>query len=518
MNHWITAPIVLPALAGVAILLGARTNLRAQRTLGLAATAGLVATAVLLMFQAYDGTVQVYALGAWPAPFGIVLVLDRLSAMMVLMTALVALCSQIYAATGPDARGANYHALFQFQLMGLCGAFLTGDVFNLFVFFEVLLIASYGLLLHGGGRERVRAGLHYVVFNLVGSALFLIGVGTIYGVTGTLNMADLAVKAGAVTGAEATLLSSGALILLVVFAIKAALLPLGFWLPLTYGSATAPVAALFAIMTKVGVYATIRIYVLVFGSAAGAAANLAHPWLLTLGLLTLVVATLGAVAGRKLRALAAYLVIASVGTMLTAVALGSAASLGGALYYMGHSTFVLAALFLLIDLIARQRGDAADRLTHATPVAQPALLGGFFLVAAVAVAGLPPLSGFIGKLLVLRAALDTAPVGWVFGVVLITGLMALIAMSRAGSMVFWNVDTRATSAPPRPARAARVVAVAALLALAAALAIFAGPIVDFTNAAADDLLHPDAYIEAVLGSGQSAVTGDAPAAHGGGQR
>ena len=188
MSHWIAVPIVLPAFAGVAILLGARTSLRLQRAIGLAATAALVLVAVVLLRQAYDGTVTVYALGAWSAPFGIVLVLDRLSAMMVLMTALVAICSQIYAVTGPDARGANYHALFQFQLMGLCGAFLTGDLFNLFVFFEVLLIASYGLLLHGGGRDRVRAGIHYVVFNLVGSALFLIGVGTILGIVYANNV------------------------------------------------------------------------------------------------------------------------------------------------------------------------------------------------------------------------------------------------------------------------------------------------------------------------------------------
>jgi len=512
VNHWIVVPVVLPALAGVAILLGARRSLRGQRIVGTLATGSLLGVAVLLMSQAYDGTVQAYALGAWPAPFGIVLVLDRLSAMMVLMTALVAFCSQLYAISGPDARGANYHALFQFQLMGLCGAFLTGDVFNLFVFFEVLLIASYGLLLHGGGRDRVRAGLHYVIFNLVGS-----GVGTIYGITGTLNMADLAVKVGQVPESEAVLLMSGALVLLVVFAIKAALLPLCFWLPLTYGSASAPVAALFAIMTKVGVYAIVRVYTMIFGADAGFVADLAGPWLLPLGLLTLVAGALGAVAGRRLRSMVAYLVIASVGTMLTAVALGSEASLSAAFYYMAQSTFVLAALFLLIELIARQRGDETDQLESTRAVRQPALLGGLFFLAAIAIAGLPPLSGFVGKVLVLRSALASESALWVYAVILVTSLMVLIAVSRAGSMVFWKVsdDREAAAMAPR-AKGVRVAAVVLLLGLAVAMTVFAGPLVTFTNATAKQLLHPSDYIETVMNAVVAPVSD--PGEHGGGGR
>ncbi len=507
MNHWIVAPVVVPALFGVAIVLGTRGRLRSQRQLGLLATTALLAIAILLMVEARSGAVQVYALGAWPAPFGIVLVLDRLSAMMVLMTALVAFCSQLYAVSGPDARGANYHALFQFQLMGLCGAFLTGDVFNLFVFFEVLLIASYGLLLHGGGRDRVRAGLHYVVFNLVGSALFLIGVATIYGVTGTLNMADLAVKVAQVPEAEVSLLMSGALVLLVVFAIKAALLPVCFWLPLTYGSASAPVAALFAIMTKVGVYAIVRVYTMIFGGEAGPVANLAQPWLLPLALLTLVVGAIGALAGRRLRGLASYLVIASVGTMLIAVALGGEESLGAAFYYMAQSTFVLAALFLLVDLIASQRGATGDRLEPTGAVRQPVLLGGLFLLTAVAIAGLPPLSGFIGKVLVLRSALATPSAPWVYAAILGTSLLVLVAVSRAGSMVFWKVDEEGEKAAAiSPAHGARVAAVVLLLALAVAMTAFAGPVVTFTNAIAAQVLHPADYVATVLAAKAAPAT------------
>jgi len=522
MNHWIIAPVALPALAGVAVLLGARGSLRGQRLLGGLATAALLGIGILLMDQAYDGTVQAYALGAWPAPFGIVLVLDRLSAMMVLMTALVACCSLLYAITGPDSHGANFHALFQFQLMGLCGAFLTGDVFNLFVFFEVLLIASYGLLLHGGGRERVRAGLHYVVFNLVGSSLFLIGVGTIYGVTGTLNMADLAVKVPQVAPTDTTLLMFGALVLLVVFAVKAALLPLCFWLPRTYGSAAAPVAALFAIMTKVGIYSIVRVYTVAFGSEAGVAADVAQEWLWPLALLTLLVGTLGVLAARGLRTLAAYLVITSVGMMLTVVGLGSTASLGAAFYYMLHSTFALAAMFLLVDLIVLQRGEVAGRLVRAPAVRQPALLGGMFLVLAVALAGLPPLSGFIGKVLILSAALGAQPAVWVYAVVLTAGFMALVALSRAGSMVFWNVNRGSANpgdivAPTVPrAEPARVAAVVVLLALVVAMSVFAGPVARFAYSTAAQLLRPDDYIEAVMNA--SPEGGDNVPAHGAGGR
>ena len=404
--------------------------------------------------------------------------------------------SLLYASTGTDSQGANYHALFQFQLMGLCGAFLTGDLFNLFVFFEVLLIASYGLLLHGGGRDRVKAGLHYVVFNLVGSSLFLIGVGTIYAVTGTLNMADLAVKVAQVPVADAPLLASGGLLLLVVFAIKAALLPLCFWLPRTYGSATAPVAALFAIMTKVGVYGILRVYTLIFGAEAGAVANLATPWLLPLALLTLAVATVGALASRRLPTLVSYLVIASVGTMLTAIALGTEASIAAAVYYLVHSTLVIAALFLLIDLIACQRGSAEGLLERSNPVGQPGLLGTLFIVAAVAAAGLPPLSGFIGKALILGGALGGEYAGVVYAVILVSGLFTIIALARAGSMVFWNVTEPAEH--PVHAVRSRVLAVVALLAMIVGLAFFAGPVVDYSTAIARQMLDPADYLHAVL--------------------
>jgi multicomponent K+:H+ antiporter subunit D len=291
VNHLIVAPVVLPLVAGaLCVLLDSRWA-RVTAALSLAATLAQLAIAVALLHQAADGRVQAYLLGNWEAPFGIALALDRLSALMLLLTALVALLALLYALSGEDRRGTHFHALFQLQLMGLAGAFLTADLFNLFVFFEVLLAASYGLLLHGqaaGQTERYKATVHYVVFNLVGSSLFLIAVSLLYGLTGTLNMADLALRLGGLPAESAALAQAAALMLLTVFAVKAALLPLYFWLPDAYASATAPVAALFAIMTKVGIYAIARTTTLMFGNGedgtAGATALVFTPMLPALAL------------------------------------------------------------------------------------------------------------------------------------------------------------------------------------------------------------------------------------------
>lgn len=498
ISHWIVVPVLLPALAAPFILLIARGDPAVRRTVNLGATAVTLLVSFMLLAQVADGSYQVYALGNWAAPFGIVLVLDRLSAMLVVLTSILSLCALVYAIHGWDTRGRNFHALFQFQLMGLNGAFLTGDLFNLFVFFEILLIASYGLMLHSGGKERVRAGLHYVVINLSGSTLFLVGVGILYGLTGTLNMADLAVRVPQLPAADAGLLRAAALVLLVVFAVKAALLPLHFWLPATYSNAPAPVVALFAIMTKVGAYAIIRVYTLIFGADAGDLAFVVTPWLVPAALATLVVGMIGAVAARTLRGLASFLVIASMGTLLVPVGLFTQDALSAALYYLLHSTVIGAALFLLAELIGNQRGPAGDDLAPATPIRQPVLLGTLFFTAAIAAAGMPPLSGFFGKLLILESTGASPMVGWIWASVLGTSLLGLIALSRAGSLVFWktsgNVVPEAAPVPPG-AQAALVL----LIGATAVLTLFAGPVTSFMDATAAQLMAPGGYIEAVLG-------------------
>ncbi len=493
MSHWIFVPVLLPLLTGIAALLAGERHRRLQRALSLIATTALVPLALGLLMATVDGGYLGYALGNWPAPFGIVLVLDRLAALMLLLTALVALASCAHAvATSADGDGKYFHVLFQWQLFGLNGAFLTGDLFNLFVCFEILLIASYGLLLHGGGSERIRVGFHYVVLNLVGSSLFLFAVGVLYGLTGTLNMADLALKVAQAEPAQAGLLRAAAALLILVFALKAALLPLHFWLPRAYSATSASVAALFAIMTKVGVYAIIRVSTLVFEplSIAGAA----PPLLLPLALATIAVGTLGALASRDLRDLVAYLVLASLGTLLTSVGLGSETGLAAGLVYLVHTTLITAGMFALSDLIIRQRGNGSS--DPAAPVAQPLLLGTLFLTGAVAFAGLPPLSGFLAKLMILQSARTAAGAAWVWTVILVSSLFLVFALSRMGSALFWKTDP---ARQPGGAAALRSVGPALGLLIASPLLIvLAGPVTSFATATAHQLGDPAAYIDHVM--------------------
>jgi multicomponent K+:H+ antiporter subunit D len=509
-SHWIVLPVVLPLFAAALSLLLERARPAWVAPLSLLSALASLALALRLLLQADDGAVQPYLLGNWPAPFGIALALDRLSALMLLLSALVALAALVYALAGDAGRGPHFHTLFQFQLMGLNGAFLTADLFNLFVFFEVLLAASYGLLLHGDGagrRARLRAALHYVTFNLAGSALFLVAAALLYGLAGTLNLADLAQRLPRLGAESAALAQAAALLLLVVFAVKAALLPLYFWLPQTYGAATAPVAASFAIMTKVGVYAILRTTTLLFGADGGAVARVATPALPILALATLVLAAVGALAATRLRSLVAYLVVGSAGTLLLAVGLATPASVAAGLFYLVGSTLAAAAWFLLADRIGAARGGS-DVLRPIALRAGWAPLGVAFVVAAVAMAGLPPLAGFVGKLLLLRSALDTPLAAWVFAAVLGSSLALLVALARAGSVLFWaGQDAPAPAAhrasEPAAALAARPahgLAIAALLAGVLAAAGGAGWLSDYTAATAAQLFERQGYVTAVLGA------------------
>ncbi len=513
-QHLPVLPVLLPAFTAMLLLIlgdhggtssgHEHARLRWARRIGLASACLGLGLAVLLVWQAAAGVLAVYRMGEWPAPYGIVLVVDRLGAMMVLLTSLVALPVLAYASGGWDAHGRYFHAMFQFQLMGLNGAFVTGDLFNLFVFFEVLLIASYVLMVHGQGGQRFKVGLHYVVLNLVASALFLIGVSLLYARTGTLNLADLALQVPMVQGPDALVVQAAGLVLLVVFGFKAALAPLSLWLPATYAAAAAPVAALFALMTKVGVYAILRVNGVVFGPQAGDSALAAEPLLLPLALTTCVLGVLGALAARSLERLVAWLTVASVGTILLGIGLFGSAGWAAALYYMANSTLVVAGLFLLSELVASQRGDAADQLVPAAPVAQPALLGTLMLLAAASAAGLPPLPGFIGKLLMLEASSAHPWQGVIWGVILGVGFLSLVGLARAGSVLFWHVrvepaDRDTAAAGGAGASPTLIAATLALLVATVAMSVFAAPIQRYTAQAAEQLLDRSAYARAVLG-------------------
>lgn len=513
-SHAPVLSVLLPAFSGMALLLlGSPVGVSALggghhhgrmvwvRRLSLFSSVLGAVMALGLLVLADSGNLQVYQLGEWPAPFGIVLVVDRLSALMVVLTSLVALPALWYATGGWDQRGRHFHALFHFQLMGLCGAFLTGDLFNLFVFFEVLLIASYVLLLHGLGRERLRMGVHYVVLNLVASGLFLIGLALLYAVTGTLNMADMAQRVPQLTGETALLAKSAALLLLVVFGLKAAMVPLYFWLPGAYAAASAPVAALFALMTKVGVYSMVRVHWVIFGVGTGEASLAAAPWLLPLALITSVLGVLGALSAHSMGRLVGYLTVSSVGTVLVGVGLFTPATLSASLYYMLHSTVVIAGLFLLVELMAAQRGAARDGLKPAVAVREPALLGLMMMFGAASAAGLPPLPGFMGKLMVLQSTAGLPAQAWVWTVVLGVGFLTLVGLARAGVIVFWHVQPDAEAAPTASSGSSvkLLSATWALMALTVALAVLASPVKRYTDATAAQLADRATYARAVLG-------------------
>ncbi len=496
MNHWVVAPVLIPLVAGGVLLAMARFSLAWKRAVSAMACVAALAVAGGLAAAAAVGNPLVYAVGGWPPPFGIVLVVDRLAAMMLVLTALVALVVFVYAASGQDARGRGFHALYQFQVLGLYGTFLTGDLFNLFVFVEILLIASYGLLLQDARADRSRAGLHYVVLNLVGSSLFLVAVGLLYGVVGTLNLADLAVKVPAVRAEDAGLVRTAAGLLLVVFGLKGALVPLHFWLPAGYAAAPGPVAALFSLLTKAGAYAVVRVFPLVFGSGAGWAADVARPWALPAALTTVLVGAAGALASGDLRRLVAYGVLVSMGTVFAGIGLFSVDGMAASLYYVIHSTVVTAGLFLLADVTAARR-ERGSELVPGGAVAQRALLGTLFLMGGVAVTGMPPLSGFTAKVLLLQASWGKGSLTvWVWTVLLLSSLAVLVALSRAGSVIFWKAEPGEGRWEDR---AGCWWPVAFLLAMSPVLVLGGGPLTAFCLETAVQIMNPCAYVTGVLG-------------------
>ncbi|MCO5066182.1 MAG: monovalent cation/H+ antiporter subunit D [Rhizobiaceae bacterium] len=516
-NHLTIAPILLPLLTGALLLLfdERRHTLKALMSVG--AVLLLIVVNMTLLEVADRGGTGVYLLGNWPAPFGIVLVLDRLSAVMLLMTSLLAIAALFFSLARWHKAGSHFHSLFQFLLMGLNGAFLTGDLFNLFVFFEVVLSASYGLLLHGSGPHRVRAGLHYVAINLAASALFLVGVSLIYGVTGTLNMADLVGRIGSVPPENRFLLEAGASILGIAFLVKAGMWPLCFWLPGAYSAAAAPVAAIFAVLSKMGIYVLMRLSPLLFGAAAGTSAGFDDKWLFAGGLATLAFGAIGVLASQAMVRLAAFSVLVSSGTLLAAVAMSDDRTTAAALYYMVNSTLTIGALFLLIELLDRAQDPAAavlsvtmeaygdgdeDEIEEEVGVTIPAtlaILGVSFGICGILLSGLPPLSGFVGKFALLSAALDAgnriSTANWLFFAMLIlSGLFALVAMLRAGIRIFW---APVEIIVPR-VRVIEFVPVAFLLALCTWMTAQAGPTMRYLDATAQALHDPASYVRDVL--------------------
>ena len=540
MPHLIVAPILLPLLTAACMLMLGEKHRPLKARINLNSTLlGLGISVMLLLWtrqQAIPASIGVYLPSNWEVPFGIALVVDHLSALMLVLTGIIAISALLFAMARWDRAGASFHALFQIQLMGLYGAFLTADLFNLFVFFEVLLAASYGLMLHGSGKTRVSAGLHYISINLLASSLFLIGAALIYGVTGTLNMADLALKIPLVPEADRGLLHAGAAILAVAFLAKAGMWPLNFWLVPAYSSASAPVAALFAIMTKVGIYTVLRLWTLLFSGQAGASAYFAGDWLIYGGMATIVCAAIAILAAQRLERMASLSILVSAGILLSAVGFAQPNLTAAALFYLISSTLALSALFLLAELIERSR-SSADLVLEDDAEPQPSLtatppprgsnlddeqkvvvgqiipwtmafLGLSFIACALLIIGMPPLSGFIGKLGLLNALLNPLGLGnssdapistaaWsLLALLILSGLASLIAFSRMGIQRFWTPLERESPI----LRRIECLPIVLLLGLCVVLTFKAEPVMRYTQAAADTLNNPERYVMAVIGT------------------
>ncbi|MGF9565894.1 monovalent cation/H+ antiporter subunit D [Neorhizobium sp. JUb45] len=518
-HHLIIAPVLLP-LAAAAILLFIDERSRMAKGLVSLAAALLLVVISFVLFRIESGPNDfegVYLLGNWMAPFGVVLVLDALSALMLLLTSLLGLAALVYSLARWHTVGAHFHTMFQLLLMGVNGAFLTGDLFNLFVFFEVMLAASYGLLLHGSGPLRVKAGMHYIAVNLAAALLFLIGVSLIYGTTGTLNMADLAARIPNIEPDRRMLMEAGAGVLGIAFLIKAGMWPLCFWLPTAYNAASAPVAGVFAILSKLGIYVILRLTMLLFGDgpSAGFGANV----LLYGGIATLIFGTVGVLGSQALGRLAGFSVLVSSGTLLMVLGINDGAVSSGALLYLVSSTLTIGAFFMLIELVERGQdaganvlavtmeayGDAdEDEPEEGDGVTMPgtmAILGTCFAACGILLAGLPPLSGFVAKFAMLSAMMGTGAIGvpptaavWTLvALVILSGVASLIAMTRAGIRTFWS---SIEGTVPR-VLVIEIVPVMFLLGLTLVLTVQAGPAMQYMDTTIRTLANPSIYIDAV---------------------
>ncbi len=541
-SHIVIAPILAPLITGAILLFIDERKRKTKAAISFISTLVLLAVSIGLFIEV-NSTVNteiaaiistgVYLLGNWPAPFGIVLVADRLSGLMVLLVSLLAIPSLVYSLAKWHKSGAHFHSLFHLMLMGVNGAFLTGDLFNLFVFFEVMLAASYGLLLHGSGQLRVKAGLHYVAINLVAALFFLIGVSLIYGVTGTLNMGDLAQRIAGLNPDQRMLLETGAAVLGIAFLVKAGMWPLNFWLPSAYGAASAPIGGIFAIMSKVGIYVIARLSFLLFGQTAGDSAGFGHDALLIGGIATIVFGTIGVLASQALGRLAGFSVLVSSGTLLAAMGTGNPMVAAGALYYLVSSTLTISAFFMLIELVERGQDAGANVLAvtmeaygdgddddeeDEVGVTMPgtmAVLGTCFAACGILLAGLPPLSGFIAKFSMLSAILNPQGLSadntvstlswWLVFLIVFSGLAALISMTRAGIRTFWG---SLEGTVPR-VFVIEIAPVMLLLAMTLAMTVQAGPIMRYMQETARILDLPESYIQGVMTAPRAGNAGEA---------
>lgn len=501
MNVLVVLPILIPLMTAATSLLAWPWR-SVQRWLGVLGMIGLLGTALELLYVVHRYGIQVMQMGNWPAPFGITLVADLFSAIMVVLAGLIGLAVVVYSLASMDAprESFGYYPLLHILLMGVCGAFLTGDLFNLYVWFEVMLMASFVLLALGGERAQMEGAIKYVTLNLISSALFLAAVGILYGVAGTLNMADLARKLTGVTSPG--LVTTLALMFLAAFGIKAAVFPLFFWLPASYHTPPVAISAIFAgLLTKVGVYALIRVFTLLFTQEVG----YTHTLILVIAGLTMVTGVLGAVAQHEFRRILSFHIVSQIGYMIMGLGLFTPLALAGSIFYITHHIIVKTNLFLVSGLVHRLQGTYELKQLGGLYQTFPGL-GLLFLISALSLAGLPPLSGFFAKLILVRAGLETQQYT-IVAAALGVSLLTLFSMLKIWAEVFWKPSPSVTWLPgetrkPESGTAGRLTIVLPIVVLAmctVTLGLGAGPLFALAMRAAEQLLTPSEYLQIVLG-------------------
>lgn len=492
MNNIVILPILLPLIVGVVLLLFAK-NLKVQRVISGITVFALLGLSLYIAHIVYYGGIQTLELGNWQAPFGIVLVADLFAALMVILTSIVGLACLFFGfqTLSEERQKGYFYPFYFFLLTGVNGAFLTGDLFNLFVFFEVMLISSYILIVHGGTKYQLRESLKYVLINIFASGLFIVGVAYIYGVTGTLNMADLSVKVAELE--QQGVLNVIAILFLIVFGMKGALFPLYFWLPKSYYGPPAAIAALFGgLLTKVGIYAIIRTFTLIFYHDPG----FTHTIILYLAAGTMFFGVLGAVSQFDFKRILSFHIISQVGYMVMGLGIFTPLAIAGAIYYIAHHIIVKAALFLFAGATQKVTGTTDLKKMGGLLKTHP-YLGWLFFIAAISLAGIPPLSGFFSKFALILAGIQEAQY-FIVVVALIVGLLTLFSMMKIFIYAFWGEQKLSDEEAKKRPIGKLLLPIAPLVLLSIALGLAAEPIFQFSLVVAEQILDPQIYINSVL--------------------
>jgi len=494
MSVLIALPVIIPLIIG-ALSLVALNNHGVQRILGVLGTAAVLVAAIVLLWQTWLNGIKVLEVGSWPAPFGIVLVSDLLGAIMVLLAAITGFATAVYSLKTVRKRFERfgYYPLLHLLLAGVNGAFLTGDIFNLYVWFEVLLVASFALLIQGGERAQMEGAIKYVTLNLLSSALFLTAIGLLYGLVGSLNMADIAVRLQQVE--DPKMVTLVAMLFLIAFSIKAAAFPLFFWLPASYHTPQVAVSAVFAgLLTKVGVYALYRVFTLMFTGEV----DFTHQILLWMAVFTMLTGVLGAASQYEVRRILSFHIISQIGYMMLGLALFTPLALIGGVFYIMHHIIVKANLFFVAGMMYRLGGSFELKQLGGLYKRHPGLAL-LFMIPAFSLAGVPPLSGFFAKFILIKAGVE-AQAWWAVAIALFVGLFTLFSMIKIWNEAFWKKAPEPAIEVPAPYRNTALYWTTGLLAaMTVAIGIFAQPIYVLAETAAQQLLEPQRYIEAVLG-------------------